>query len=231
MRQPLKRKTRKRVQKAVTKEKKTDKEEGNLGRHALLKAFVFSAAFILIVLFLLPVRYEINDELALVVRPLNERAGVRPDLDSTRTFLISQTLHYILYYLYEYWPSIPWLGVFMYLVVFLGCSLMLALVLMANDWKYSLLAVPPLALLVGYCCSFVSVTAASLLLEFGVFMSLMEWTIRNRCPTRSTRWYGLFLMLCFCLSFLLRWRLVVYAIVFAVPILFFLKKDQLRKIL
>jgi len=225
----VKDKTQKVVQKAVRKSKKASKREPAMGNHWLLKGFVFSAVFVFMVLVFLPVRYEVNDEFGIIVRTLNEQGGVRPDPDSSRTFLISQTFNDMLYVLYKCWPSIPWLGVFMLLAVYLGCSLILGLLFRVNDGKYTLLGMPPLVLFIGYCCSFMSITAASLLLEFGVFLCLMEWTLKDQSPVGRFRWFGVFLVFCFFLSFFLRWRLALYATGFAIPILFFVDKNQVRK--
>lgn len=222
-------KTQNVVQKAVRKGKKAKQKEPAMGSHALLKGFVFSAVFILMVLVFVPVGYDVNDEFGIIVRTLNEQGGVRPDPDSSRTFLISQAFNDMLYVLYQYWPSMPWLGVFMLLAVYVGSSLILGLILRTNDGKYALLAIPPWMLFVGYCSSFMSVTAAALLLEFGVFLCLMEWTLKGRPPVRRSRWFGVFLVFCLILSFFLRWRLALYATGLAFPVLLFLKTDQVRQ--
>lgn len=196
---------------------------------ALVIGFVSAAVFLIGVVWLLPVRYAINDEFGIIVRTLNGQGGGQPDPYSP--FLISQALHYVLYLLYKYWPSIPWLGMLMYSAVYLGFSLMLGLLFRSADVKYSLLVVAPLVLLIGYCLSFISVTAASLILEFAVFLCLTEWVIKGRCPEKHPMLYAFFLTFCFLLSYVFRWRLVLYSLFFAVPVLFFMKKGQFKKVL
>ena len=57
----------------------------------------------------------------------------------------------------------------------------------------------------------------------------MEWVVRDQCPSENTKLYGCVLALGFLIGFLLRWRMVLYATAFGMPILFFLKWRQLAK--
>jgi hypothetical protein len=196
------------------------------GKHPFLKGFVFSAVLLLIVLWLLPIRYEVNDEFGIIMM-LSGRHGVRPDPHSC--FFFSQALYYVLHVLYEHHPSFPWLGMFMYLAVYLASSLTMALIFRSDERKYAMLALPALVLFFGYCFAFLSATATSLLLEFAVFLCLMEWTMERSCPVRHPRLYGLFLAFCFLLSYIFRWRLVLYSLFLGVPVLFFARKEQCVK--
>ena len=96
---------------------------------------------------------------------------------------------------------------------------------------YSLFLILPVILFfVGIVFSRISFTSASLLLEFGVFLSCIEWIIRDKPPLRYPRYYAAFLVICFFLSYNLRWKLTLYFLAFIVPSGFSIKKSQLRKI-
>jgi len=216
------------AKRAPKKNIKVGHKEADPGHHALFKGLVLSAGLVLIVLFFLPVRYEGNDELALI-KVVSGQGGI--PADPNFQLVINQVLSYCLYFFYKHWPSTPWLGMLMYSAVYLGGALFFSLLFKSRRAKYALLALPPFILFLGYCLAAISITAASLILEFAVFLCLMEWAIKERCPVKHFRWYGLFLVFCFFLSFSLRWRLVLYSLFFAVPILFFLDKNRLRKTL
>ncbi|MBW1743802.1 MAG: hypothetical protein JRJ47_10315 [Deltaproteobacteria bacterium] len=225
----MKNRSRKVVPRAANIPTKVRSREEDSGKGAFWKGFVLSAILALVILWLLPVRYEVNDELGIIMT-LSGRHGVRPDPHSP--FVISHALHYVLCFLYTYWPSIPWLGMLMYFAVYLGCSLILSLFFRSKEGgKYTLLAVPPFVLYLGYCFSVISVTSASLLLEFAIFLYLMEWTIKERCPVKSARFYALFLSFCFLLSYSLRWSMVLKALCFGIPVLFFAKREQFKRAL
>jgi hypothetical protein len=69
------------------------------------------------------------------------------------------------------------------------------------------------------------------LLEFGVILSLWEWVIRERLPLQQLRLYCFFLSFCFLLSFFIRWQVVLYFLLFGVPVLFFFTKQKMKSIL
>jgi hypothetical protein len=206
-----------------TRKKKAKKTPRNAG---LVMGFISAAVFLMGVVWFLPVRYAINDEFGIIVKTLHQHGA-----DPYSPFLISQVLHYVLYLLYQHWPSIPWLGMFMYFAVYLGSSLMLSLLFRVADVKYAVIVVAPMALLLGYCLSFISVTSASLILEFAVFLCLLEWVIKGNCPQKRPGLYAFLLAFCFLLSYVFRWRLALYSLFFVVPVLFFVKKAQFRKAL
>ncbi len=212
---------------AETPTKVEAKEEGS-GKGAFLKGFVFSAILVLVILWLLPVRYEVNDELS-IIRRLSGHGGIRPDPHSS--FVMSQVLYFVLYFLYQHWPGVPWLGMLTYFVVYLGCSLILGLFFRSREMIYTLLAIPPFVMYLGSCFSVTSITAASLLLEFTIFLFLMEWVIRERCPVRNTRFFALFLSFCFLLSYSLRWSMALKALCFGIPVLFFARREHFKKAL
>jgi hypothetical protein len=194
----------------------------------MIMGFMVTAVLLVGVLSLFPVRYENNDELGMVMT-MSRLHGVPPNPHAP--FVVGYALHYLLSFLYTHWPSIPWLGTFMYFSVYLGGSLILSLFFRYKDRKYILLAIPPFVMCVGSCLSVISVTSASLLLEFAIFLHLVEWAITERCPVKNPRFYAFFLSLCFLLSYSLRWRLVLYSLFLVVPVFFFVKKGKFKKVL
>jgi len=224
----VKNRSRKVVSRAAEIPIKVETKEEGSGKAALVKGFVFSAILVLVILWLLPVRYEVNDELS-IIRRLSGHGGIRPDPHSS--YVMSQVLYFVLYFLYQHLPGIPWLGMLTYFVVYLGCSLILGLFFRSKEMRYTLLAIPLFVMYLGSCYSVTSITAASLLLEFTVFLYLMEWAIRERCPVRNTRFFALFLSFCFLLSYNLRWVMAIRALCFGIPVLFFVKRENLKKAL
>ncbi|MBW1743518.1 MAG: hypothetical protein JRJ47_08845 [Deltaproteobacteria bacterium] len=216
------------AQKTAKRPEEGKAREQTSGKGAFLKGFVLCAILVLVVLWLMPVRYEVNDELGMVMT-LSGLHGVSPDPHAP--FVVSQALHYVLCFLYTHWPSVPWLGMLTYFTVYLGGSLILSLFFRYKDYRYTLLAIPPFVLYVGSCLSVVSVTSASLLLEFAIFLYLMEWAIHERCPVRNPKFYALFLSLCFLLSYSLRWGMVLKGVCFGIPVLFFARRAHFKKAL
>ena len=199
--------------------------EGPGGRAGFLKGFFVAAVFVGIVFCLVPVRYTANDDFALV-KLLSERSGFSPDpLNPSLNF----SMGWFLCFLYKYGPDLPWYGLFVCTACTLGLSLLLSVLFRSTQGLSLLLSLPFLGMVFFHSTSFISFTTASLLLESGVLLCLMEWVVRDRCPARRTRFYGWALALAFLIGYLLRWRLVLSALVFGVPILFFVKKRQLAK--
>ena len=228
MAEPVKNRSKKNSQN-ISRQPEEDKILGQTsGKGAFLKGFVLSAVLVLVVMWFMPVRYEVNDELGMIMT-LSGRHGVPPD--PYAPFVVSEALHYVLCFLYTHWPFIPWLGMLMCLAVYLGGSLILSLLFRSEDGKYTLLAVPPFVIYVGVCLSIMSVTSASLLLEFAVFLYLMEWAIRKRCPVKNPKSYALLLSLCFLLSYNLRWGMALKALGFGIPVLCFARRAHFRKAL
>jgi hypothetical protein len=193
-------------------------------KRGFLKGFLVSAFFLLIVVVWVPIRYEANDDLGLIAR-FSEQSGFRPDpLQPT----VSASLGVVLSSLYGSFPEVPWYGLLIYASAFVGISLTMSVLFRSAQGASGFLALPLLCLLFFHVLAFASFTAAALLLECAVFLCVMEWIVRGRCPAGNPRWYAGALALAFLVGFLLRWRLVLYAAVFGVPILFFVRKGQLR---
>jgi hypothetical protein len=134
--------------------------------------------------------------------------------------------------LYKYFPSIPWYGLTIYFIAYLGVSLLVNVVIRntVRD-KFSLfLSIPAFLTFFTHCFSLIDFTTASLLMEFGVLISLLEWQISEKTPIKRSRLYGSLLTLCFLLSLVLRWQLVLFSLVFGFPSLLFLKKKQIGRL-
>ena len=194
-------------------------------RFAFLKGFLAAAVFVAMVLSFLPVRYESNDDFALIAQ-LSSRSGFSPDPIQPA---LSFTLGRILHALYGHWPHVPWHGLFVYLAAFFGMSLVLSVFFRFAQGISLILALPLLGVVYLHVFSFISFTAASLVLETGVLLCVMEWAVRGRCPARNARLYAVVLCAGFLIGFLLRWRLVLFSLAFGAPLLLFLKRGQVRR--
>lgn len=199
--------------------------EGPGGSAGFLKGFFLAAVFMLIIFCLVPVRYSANDDFALV-KLLSERSGFSPDPHNPS---LNFSLGRILCLLYKYGPDLPWYGLFVCTACYLGLSLLLSVLFRSTQGLSLLLSLPFLGMVFFHMTSFVSFTAASLILELGVFLCLMEWMVRDRCPVEKPRLYGWALALAFLISYLLRWRLVLFGLAFGGPVLLFMKKQQMAK--
>jgi hypothetical protein len=190
-----------------------------------LKGFLVAAIFAGIVLSVAPVRYEANDDFGSIGK-LSAQSGFRPDpLHPT----LSTTLSRLLRALYRIHPEFPWYGVLIYSAAFLGMSLMLSVFFRSTQGLSMFLALPVLCLLFFHVFSFASFTSASLILQLGVLLCLMEWVVRDECPAKNAKLYACVLALGFLVGFLLRWRMVLYATAFGIPIFFFMKRRQLTR--
>jgi len=200
------------------------KDSLNNNRNVMLISFISSALFISIIFYFLPVRYEYNDDFG-IVRTLTEASGFKP---CPHNLFLSQILNYALYFLYKWRPVFPWYGIFVYLALCLGTSLILSVLFKSGRKKAALFALPALFIFIGHCIILASFTSACLILEFAVFLCLMEWAIAKKCPFKNQKLYGLLLAGCLLLSFLLRWRLVLFTTCFALPILCWTRWRQIK---
>jgi hypothetical protein len=191
--------------------------------NAILSALVILAILFLLTLSSLPVKYETNDDFS-IVSVLNR---FFPGTDYL--FLNPLTIN-ILYNSYRIFPEVPWYGVLVYFAVYFGSSLILSVLLRSGNSGSILLSAPCLILIFLYCFSYVSITSASLLVLFGVYLCLLDWGLTNRCPIKHEYIYGFFLTAIFFLSFFLRWRLVLFFSVFAVPIFLHFNRSLLKKL-
>jgi hypothetical protein len=199
--------------------------QGSGQKAGFWKGFFFAAVFVLAIFLFLPVRYESNDDFALVTnlgdRSWSSAEPLHPALGCS--------MGWLLYFLYRHVPGVPWYGTFVISAAFFGTVLILAVLFRSAQGFSMLLALPLLCMLFFHIFSFVSFTSASLILELGVFLCLLEWVARGRCPAKNARCYAFTLAVGFLISSLLRWRVVAVSVLFGTPVLLFLSKDQRRK--
>ena len=194
-------------------------------RAGFLKGFLFAAVFVAMVVSFVPVRYEANDDFGLIAR-FSRESGFKPDPLQPH---VSWSLGAVLCPLYRWHPKVPWYGLFIYTAAFWGMSLILSVLFRSTRGASMWLALPLLGILFFHVFSFGSFTSASLLLECGVFLSVMEWVVRGECPAKHPRFYAGTLALGFLAAFVLRWMMVLFASAFGAPVLLFVRKRQLGK--
>ncbi len=194
--------------------------------NSFIVSFIFTGISLLIILLTLPVRYETNDDFTMLTI-LSGNGGFPSSPDA---IFLNPILGYVLYFLYKLVPSFPWYGAFLYTVYYLGWTLIFSAILRANKGFCFLLAMPLLVCLFFYHSSFVNFTSASLLLTFGVYLCTVEYFIRNEAPMKNIRIYFIFLAICFYLSFLLRWKLILDSLFLFLPMVVFMKIGQAKKV-
>ena len=188
--------------------------------------FGLPALFLCVCLLLLPVRYETNDDFGNIER-LQTHQVISPDKSSP---VLSKTLVTVLIALYRTVPDIPWYGIIVYGALFLGVALNYGVLTRSCNPLLLVLISPLFFLFVFHSFVFLSHTTAALLLEFGVFISLLEWVLKKDSPYEKRGYYAVLLTLGLILGYLLRWILVSYFLVFGAPLLLFIHISQLKKI-
>lgn len=186
------------------------------GRSGLGPAAICSLLTFLLVLVLLPLKYEVNDDFGMVLA-LTGSDGFTPGSDNR---FISQILSQTLSWLYAQQPGVPWYGIALYAAIVLGITLFLSawLVVPASGPAKGLILVVWLPTLGRWLYS-PTFTAATLVLELGVFLRVLSWLASDRSfPLR-----GRFLTVCMALAYLWRAPLAIYAGVFALPLLPYLR--------
>ena len=199
-----------------------------LRRRGFLAGTLFSLTVFLLVMLFVPMRYEANDDGAI----LNAVRGDRVfQADATSSFM-SQSMTDLLLFLYRLNPHFPWYSIIIYAAVLAGAALISGAVVRNGRDRYSLLLIFP-ALLVFCVCLFsaITFTSAALFLEFGVLLSLLDWLIADVPPVKHGWAYGIFITLCLFLAYLLRWQLVLFFLAFATPVAVYAKPAQLKKLL
>lgn len=178
------------------------------------------------VLSCLPVVYGANDDIG-IVGVLSGCDGFPPD---NYVSLLSQTFSSFLYFLYQVIPGVPWYGLTLFFISWLGVSLTTSVLvrIFSGNVLSMAISLPALFFFVMYCYSFMTYTTASLLLAFGVLLAALEWQMKGMPPVRHARSYAVFLSVCMLVSFLLRWGTIPLFFVFSAPIIFFLKKRHVK---
>ncbi|MCK4413176.1 MAG: hypothetical protein KAY32_06500 [Candidatus Eisenbacteria sp.] len=195
----------------------------------LWSGVVIAALFLALVVCIVPVRYEANDDFA-IVRQLSPASRLPTD---SHVHLMGWGIAHALHHLYARAPQIPWFGVTLFGALWLSYGLLGGVLLRLRRTARWGLGVAAIALIVclGECAVLMSFTSAALLLLFSVFLALTEWAIRGGCPVRERRLYVVFLALAFVLGFSLRWQLALAVLPVAAPILLFVRREQLRRAL
>ncbi len=172
-------------------------------------------AVLLYTMFLsLPLRYESNDDFAMI----SELNGFLPGTDC---FFLNPLTSKCLHALYKIFPNIPWYGLWIYLAAYLGFSMTTSVFFRRNRGLPLLLCGPCLFIIFFHCFAFASFTSSSLLLLFGVFLCLLDWAVTDKCPFECKYLYITFLTICLFISFSLRWQLVLYLSILSVPVFLF----------
>lgn len=182
-------------------------------------AFGFTTALFLLILLCFPVRYETNDDFALVC----ELSGYSP---TPVSFVLNPITSHCLYYLYHVLPKIPWYGLWLYGCIYLGISLLTAALFRINDRFLLLLLGPFFIVLFFRSIAFPGITTTSLLLLIAVFLSFLEWGIKSNSPSSHPRAYLCLLAGGLVMGFSLRWELVTYALVFITPVILHFKPSD-----
>ncbi len=190
--------------------------------NSFIFSFIFTGMLLSIILSILPVHYETNDEFRMITI-LSGNGGFPA---SPYVPYLNPILSYVLHILYRVKPYFPWFGVFFYVVYYLGWTLILSVIFRTNDRYSFILTIPILFYFFFFHSSYVSFTSASLFMSFGVFLCTIEYFIRNEAPIKNIRIYFIFLAVCFYLSFLLRWELVLYSLLLFLPAVVFIKKGR-----
>ncbi len=193
----------------------------NSGKGALLLAFGISAVLLLFVLVVFHVRYETNDDFAIVT----ELSGYS---STPVSFILNPITSHSLYYLYQKFPSAPWYGLLIYFCTFLAVALLINVLLRAEK-PIILFFIGPFFFIVFFrAYAFPGLTFASLLLLFAVFLSFLQWYISSAFTPFNSKAFQLFLQIALFMGFLLRWELVSYFLVFSFPVLLFYQKSIAR---
>ncbi|MFH1144686.1 MAG: hypothetical protein V1774_09110 [Candidatus Eisenbacteria bacterium] len=187
--------------------------------------FLVTAAFLFAILLLLPVRYESNDDFA-IIRQLNPLNGFRTD---AQVHLMGRIPAQLLYWLYQAQPQVPWYGLLLYLGVWLGSGLAVGAAWRSAPGRAAFYWAPAWAIFFGFCASFLSFTAVSLMLLFGALLALLEWSSAGRCPVKAPRIHGALLLIALLLALLLRWQLVAAMLPFGLPVALFAGRAGLRR--
>ncbi|MFZ5569860.1 MAG: hypothetical protein ACOZF0_05625 [Thermodesulfobacteriota bacterium] len=185
----------------------------SIKRNSLWIALLCVSVFMINIGSFLPVRYESNDDFAIVL----ELNGFLPGKDC---FFLNPVTSHMLHRLYRAVPGLPWYGFYLYSGILLSYTLILGVFLRSNDRFAFLSATPFIFIVFFHCFVFASFTSASLLLLFAVFLCLLEWALTENCPIHEERTYLFLLTLALVMSFSLRWNLVQFAsiLVFSVVI-------------
>ncbi|MCP3691503.1 MAG: hypothetical protein GY917_04865, partial [Planctomycetaceae bacterium] len=191
---------------------------------SLRRGLAVAAIVVGLVVMLLPVKYVVNDDPSFAMM-LSGSDGFRASADIP---FLSRILSQLLVGLYALVPAVPWYGVCLYVSAWLGLGLFLSVPISGG-----IMPAICLGMLVGWMPYLVfglyniSMTQVTLWLELGVFLHLFCWLRSGRSFQLSP---GV-LLGTLALGYLWRWEMFLVFLVFAVPLLAFTRKTDLRRCL
>ncbi|MFZ5571364.1 MAG: hypothetical protein ACOZF0_13230 [Thermodesulfobacteriota bacterium] len=195
------------------------KETRENGSNSLWQAFAATAVLFLLILIFFPVRYETNDDFALVYELSGPSA-------TPVSFVLNPITSHFLFYAYRLFPGIPWYGTWLYGSIFLAIFLIISILIRISHRLVLLWIGPFFLILLFRTIAFPGITSATLLLLFAVFLNILDWGLTGRCPFPRKRMHQALLMIGLFMGFLLRWELATYALVFLVPVLICCKPSR-----
>ena len=211
---------------------------------ALLVPILLFALVLVPLLLIFPVRYEANDDFA-IVRQLNPKNGFPTDPHLFyQAWIAGRGLHA----LYALAPSVPWFGLLLLIGLILGGGLIGGVAWRSAGGRMALAWAPALALVLLSCALFMSFTSTALLLVVGGTLILLEkmWSERasgpmhtgaaldaggdraRACEGQAVR--TAVALTAFVLAFLLRWKLVSIVLAgIALPLLLLGCQGRIRR--
>ena len=197
-------------------------EQNSPAQAVIGRALLISAAVIIALLSSLSVKYVVNDDpsFAMIVSGSD---GFHASADVP---FISRLLSQLLVALYGLAPAVPWYGITLYLSAWLGLGILVSVPL-AGKWSRT----TTLVLLAGWAPYLlfglynISMTNVTLWLQLGVFLHLLLWLRSDRCFRLQSGWLVAALMV----GYLWRWEMFLVFNVFAVPLLLFVTRKDVRK--
>lgn len=194
------------------------------GWRSLIAPILVCAALVILAVLLLPVRYEANDDFA-IVRQLNPLNGFGID---PHVYFLSWTLARAWQAAYRLSPWIPWYGLTLYFGLVLGGGLLAGVAWRSAPRRAALFWVPALALFLGTSAVLLSFTSVSLILLFGALMVLFEGLWLDRSAKGLGRLQVGLAFGAIVLAYLLRWKLAVAFLGLGLPLLLFAGRRHIR---
>jgi len=175
---------------------------------------------------ILPVQYEVNDDVTMIAI-LSGKGGFPSNPDAV---FLNPLLGYLLYSLYKIAPLFPWYGMSLYSIFYLGWVLIVSVMIRTHSRLSLLFALPLLCYFFFFHSSFITFTSASLFVPCGIFLCTVEFFLKNQPPSKNVKTYFTVLAVCFFLSFLLRWDLVLFSLFLCLPVTIFMRYELVKKI-
>lgn len=188
----------------------------------LRRAFVVAAVMVGLFLLAVPVKYVVNDDPSFsMILSGSDGFSAAADLP-----FLSRILSQLLCSLYAVAPTVPWYGICLYLSAFVGLGLLLTV-----PFATGLSRPGTVVMLVGWSPYLlfglynISMTSVTLWLQLGAVLHVLAWLRSDRNWCLSGRLVGLALVL----GYLWRWEMFLVFTAFAVPLLLFVTRVEIRK--